>query len=219
MNLRIPGPIPVPSDIIEKMAMPMINHRGPEFKDLLHNVTTKLKQVFETDSDIFILSTSGTGALETAIVNTLSPGDVVLSASAGAFGDRFADIAESHGATVIRLKVPWGNAITPNDIELALTNNNAITAVLVTHNETSTGVTIDLEAIAVVVKAFDKLLLVDGVSSVSSIPLRTDAWNCDVVATASQKGWSVPPGLAFVSFSKVVSAEPNDTDNSSGISS
>ncbi len=202
MNLRTPGPIPVPDDALEAMSGPMINHRGPEFKDLLYRVTDKLKRVFETQGDVYILTASGTGALEAAIVNTLSPGDRVLSASGGAFGDRFGGIAETYGARVVKLSVRWGTAVSPDELRRALEANSDVKAVLVTHNETSTGVTIDLEAISGVVREFNKLLLVDGVSSVSSIPLRTDSWGCDVVATASQKGWAVPPGLAFLSFSE-----------------
>ena len=202
MNLRIPGPIPVPEDILDAMSRPMINHRGPEFKDLLFRVTERLKQVFETEHDVYILTSSGTGAMEAAVVNTLSPGDKVICATAGAFGDRFGQIAKVFGADVITASFPWGSAVDPDGIRGALRANPDAKAVLVTHNETSTGVTVDLEAVAgVVKKEFDKLLLVDGISSVCSLPLSTDAWGCDVVTTGSQKGWMVPPGLAFFTFS------------------
>ena len=203
MNLRIPGPIPVPDDILEAMSGPMINHRGPEFKDILFRVTDRLKQVFETKHDVYVLTASGTGAMEAAIVNTLSPGDKVLCASAGVFGNRFGQIAESYGADVITLSVPLGTAVEPVLVREALDANPGVKAVLVTHNETSTGVTMDLDAIAKVVKGeFGKLLLVDGISSVCSLPLPTDSWGCDVVTAASQKGWMLPPGLAFISFSE-----------------
>ena len=203
MNLRIPGPTPVPQDILEAMSGPMINHRGPEFKELLFRVTTGLKQAFETGDDVFILASSGTGAMEAAIVNILFPGDMVLCTSAGAFGDRFGQIAEAFGAELIRLSAPLGTAVDPAEVRMALKRAPDVKAVLVTHNETSTGVTNDLESIAEVVKGeFDKLLVVDAVSSQCSIPLRTDAWRCDVVASASQKGWMLPPGLGFISFSE-----------------
>ena len=203
MNLRTPGPIPVPDDILEAMSKPMINHRGPEFKDMLYRVTDRLKQVFETKNDLYILTASGTGAMEAAVVNTLSPGDKVLNVTIGTFGDRFGKIAEAFGAGVTTLSFPLGTAVDVDKLSDALRADPNIEAVLVTHNETSTGVTNDLEAIAGVVKdEFDKLLLVDGISSVCSIPLPTDAWGCDVVATASQKGWMLPPGLAFISFSE-----------------
>ncbi len=203
MNLRIPGPIPVPDDILEIMSQPMINHRGPEFKEMLYRATAGLKRVFDTESDVYILTSSGTGAMEAAVVNTLSPGDKVVNVTIGEFGNRFGDIAEIYGAEVVTLSFPYGTAADPDEIRKVLNANPDVKAVMVTHNETSTGVANDLEAIAKVVKGeFDKLLLVDGISSVASIPLQTDAWGCDVVATASQKGWMLPPGLAFISFSK-----------------
>ena len=203
MNLRIPGPIPVPDEILETMGEPMINHRGPEFAEILYRTTDRLKQVFETAGDAYILTSSGTGAMEAAIANTLSPGDRVLSASVGVFGDRFAEIAEVYGADVTRLEFPWGEAIDPDAVRAALDDDAEIKAVLVTQNETSTGVANDLAAVAGVVKGeFGKLLLVDGISSACSMPLSTDAWGCDVVAAASQKGWMLPPGLAFLTFSE-----------------
>ena len=203
MNLRTPGPIPVPEDILESMSWQMINHRGPEYKDLLNRTTEGVKQVFETKNDLYIMTSSGTGAMEAAIVNTLSPGDKVVNVCVGVFGERFGEIAELFGAEVISLDFPYGSAADPDAIRDTLNDNPDVKAVLVTHNETSTGVTNDLQAIAAVVKGeFDKLLLVDGISSVCSIPISTDAWECDVVATASQKGWMLPPGLAFISFSE-----------------
>jgi len=202
-NLRTPGPTPVPSDIVEAMSNPMIDHRGPEFLEIITAATEQLKQVFMTTNDIFILTASGTGALEAAIVNTLSPGDKVLSASAGSFGDRFTEMVETYGADVQRLNFEWGSPIEPDAIRTALQADPGIKAVLVTHNETSTGVTHPLQAIAEVVKGeFQKLLLVDAVSSLACVPLPVDGWNCDVVATASQKGFMIPPGLAFITMSK-----------------
>ncbi len=203
MNLRLPGPIPVPEEILETLSRPMINHRGPQFKDMLYRVTDRLKQVFTTDGDVYVLTSSGTGAMEAAIVNTLSPGDRVLCASIGYFGERFGEIAARYGADVRMLTFDPGTAVDPERLRAALEGDPDVKAVLVTHNETSTGVANDLQAIAGVVKGeFDKLLLVDGISSVCSLPLHTDDWGCDVVATASQKGWMLPPGLAFLSFSE-----------------
>jgi aspartate aminotransferase-like enzyme len=202
-NLRTPGPTPVPDEIVAAMANPMINHRGPEFLELIEKTTGQLKQVFMTQGDLYILTASGTGALEACIVNTLSPGDRVLSAPAGAFGNRFTEIAEAYGADVVTLEFEWGTAVDPEVLRKALQRDPSIKAVLVTHNETSTGITHPMEDIArVVKKEFGKLLLVDAVSSLGCIPLPVDAWDCDVVATASQKGFMVPPGLAFVSMSQ-----------------
>ncbi len=201
-NLRTPGPTPVPEDIVEAMSDPMINHRGPEFVELINEATEKLKQVFMTQNDLLILTASGTGALEAAIVNTLSPGDKLLGVTAGSFGDRFCDAAEAYGAEVQRLSFEWGEPVDPAAVRQALRDDPEIKAVLVTHNETSTGVTHDMEAISGIVKGeFDKLLLVDAVSSLGCIPLPVDGWNCDVVATASQKAFMLPPGLGFVSMS------------------
>ncbi len=201
MSLRIPGPIPVPDDILQEMSQPMINHRGPGFEEILYRVTDRLKQVFETENDLYILTASGTGAMEAAVVNTLSPGDAVLCASAGVFGDRFGQIASIYGADVIHLSCPPEQGVAPERVRTALESRPDVKAVLVVHNETSTGVTNPLQEIAGVVKGeFDRLLLVDGISSVCALPLSTDSWGCDVVATASQKGWMLPPGLAFLSF-------------------
>ncbi len=181
----------------------MINHRGPEFKDLITRAAAGLKQVFQTKNDVLILTASGTGGMEAAVVNTLSPGDKVLAVSIGSFGDRFAQIAEKYGAQVTRLSVPWGNAVDPQQIREALRKDAGIKAVLVTHNETSTGVTNDIKAISQVVKGeFDKLFIVDSVSGVSAIPLLTDEWKIDVAVSGSQKGWMVPPGFAFLAVSE-----------------
>ena len=202
MQLRIPGPTPCPPQALEAMGRQMINHRGGEFGKILNSITGKLKQAFQTKGDVFVLTASGTGGLEAAIVNTLSPGDKVLSLANGAFGERFADIAEQYGAEVIRLDFQWGKSVDLDAIEEALKADGNIKAVLATHNETSTGMTNDLKKISTVVKKFDKLLLVDAISSLGCINLPTDEWNCDIVVTASQKGWMVPPGLAMISVSE-----------------
>jgi len=202
MQLRIPGPTPCPPQALQAMARQMINHRGKEFAEILNSVTMKLKQVFQTREDVFLLTSSGTGGLEAAIVNTLSPNDKILATSCGFFGDRFADIAEQYGAKVERLNFEWGKPVAPEAVSKALKAGGDIKAVLVTHNETSTGVTNDLSKISSIVKEFDKLLLVDAISSLGCIDLPTDNWHCDVVVTGSQKGWMVPPGLAMVSVSE-----------------
>jgi aspartate aminotransferase-like enzyme len=180
----------------------MINHRGEEFARILSSTTEKLKQAFQTKGDVFILTSSGTGGMEAAIVNTLSPGERVLSISNGAFSERFADIAEQYGAQVTRLSFEWGKAIDLDTVEKALKADGDVKAVLATHNETSTGMTNRLGDISSVVKKFDKLLLVDAISSLGCIDLPTDDWQCDVVVTGSQKGWMAPPGLAMVSVSE-----------------
>jgi aspartate aminotransferase-like enzyme len=201
MQLRIPGPTPCPDEVLKAIGRQMINHRGKEFAEMQGRIIPRLKQCFQTDNDVLVLTTSGTGGMESAIVNTLSPGDKVLGVSIGIFGDRFLEIARVYGADVIQLKYDWGQVASPDDVKKALNDNPGIRAVLVTHNETSTGTTNPLKDIAKVVKDAGKLILVDAVSSLSCIDVQTDAWKLDVVVTASQKGWMVPPGLAFVSVS------------------
>ncbi|MBI5946651.1 MAG: alanine--glyoxylate aminotransferase family protein [Chloroflexi bacterium] len=202
MNLRIPGPTPIPDEVLRASAAQMMNHRGPEFAQILRRVTDGLNWVFGASTDVLSFTTSGTGGLEVAIVNTLSPGDRVLSVSIGSFGDRLKSIAKTYGADVVSYATEWGEAADPAEIARLLDADATIKAVLVTHNETSTGVTNPLEAIAKEVRARDRLIIVDGVSSVSSVPCPVERWDLDVVVSGSQKGWMAPPGLAFVHFSE-----------------
>jgi aspartate aminotransferase-like enzyme len=199
MNLRIPGPTPLPPEVRDALRQQMINHRGREFGRLLAEVTDQLKHFFQTQNDLLILTGSGTGAMEAAIVNTLSPGERALVVSIGNFGDRFAAIARAFGVDVVKLDFPAGRAADPDAVAKALDADPAITTLLVTHNETSTGVTNDLRALAQAAKEREKLLIVDAISSVGSVDLKTDDWGCDIVLSCSQKGWMVPPGLAFAS--------------------
>ena len=179
----------------------MINHRGPEFRALLPELEAGLKWAFQTDNDMLIFPASGTGGLESAVANVLSPGERVLVVTIGAFGDRFADLAEAFGADVARLTLPWGEAADPEDLDDLLSREPDIATVLITHNETSTGVSNPLQALAAIVKRHKRLLVVDGVSSIGSIALPVDAWGVDVAITASQKGWMLPPGVTMLSVS------------------
>ena len=200
-QLRVPGPTPLPAEVMEAIGRQMINHRGPDFHRMFREVTEKMKLVFQTKNDLLILTGSGTGGLEAAIVNTLSPGDKVLSISIGVFGDRFAAMAKTFGADVTKLSFTQGTPAQIEPVRVALKADPLIKAVLVTHNETSTAVTNDLKSIAAVAKEFGKLLLVDGISSVGSIDLPVDEWQIDVAVSASQKGWMVPPGMTMMSVS------------------
>jgi aspartate aminotransferase-like enzyme len=204
VNLRIPGPTPCPDDVLEAMSRQMINHRGPEFADLINRITKSLQAFFETKNDVLTLTCAGTGAMESAVVNSLSPGDRALCVSIGVFGDRFADIAKTYGVEVDKVSFELGTAADPDRIVEALKKDASYKAVMVTHNETSTGVTNDLGAIAKAVRGArpDILILVDAISSLGSLPLPVDAWDLDVVLTGSQKGWMVPPGMAMVSVSE-----------------
>jgi aspartate aminotransferase-like enzyme len=200
-QLRVPGPTPCPPEVLKAMAWPMVNHRGPEFHQMMTDATEDMKKVFQTKNDVLLLTGSGTGGLEAAVVNLFSPGDKVLLVTIGVFGDRWGNIAKTFGVDVVTLKVEWGKAADPDAVKKAINDNPGIKAVLVTHNETSTGVTNDLASISKVVKEAGKLLVVDAISSMSSINCPVDAWNCDVVISGSQKGWMVPPGMAFASVS------------------
>jgi aspartate aminotransferase-like enzyme len=186
------------------MSRQMINHRGPEFAEMVNRITDGLKTLFETKNDVLTLTSAGTGAMESAVVNTLSPGDHVLVVSIGVFGNRFADICRTYGVAADTVDFEMGTAADAGQVADALRKDASYKAVLVTHNETSTGVTNDLEAIAKAVRGArpDILILVDAISSLGSIPLPVDAWDLDVVLTGSQKGWMVPPGMAMVSVSK-----------------
>jgi aspartate aminotransferase-like enzyme len=179
----------------------MVDHRGPELAALIKRSLPRLRAAFQTTGDVMILTTSGSGGLEAAVANTLSPGDHVLSVTTGNFGDRFAAIATVYGARVTKLACEWGEAADPEALRAALREHADVRAVLLTHNETSTGITNPLEQLAAVVRETDALVLVDAVSSLSSIPVAVDRWGLDVVVTGSQKGWMLPPGLAFVSMS------------------
>ncbi len=201
-NLRIPGPTPCAEEALAAMSRQMINHRGPEFAGILDRATSRVKEVFETKNDVFILTTSGTGAMEAAVVNFLSPGDEVLCVSIGAFGDRFDQIATTYGVKATVLSFEWGKAADPDDVDKALAANPNYKAMLVTHNETSTGVTNPLEALAKVARKRGVLTIVDAVSSLSAVPCPVDKWELDVVVTGSQKGWMVPPSLAMMSVSE-----------------
>jgi aspartate aminotransferase-like enzyme len=201
-QLRVPGPTPIPERVVRAASRPMINHRGPEFAALLRDVEEGLRWALRTSNDVLIYPCSGTGGLEAAVVNLLSPGEQALFCTMGSFGDRWADIGAGYGADVLRLSVPAGEPIDPEDVERILAEHSEITTVFVTHNETSTGVYNDIPAIAAVVKGRGKLLAVDSVSGAGCIPLETDGWGIDVLITGSQKGWMAPPGVAMVAVSE-----------------
>jgi aspartate aminotransferase-like enzyme len=198
-QLRIPGPTPLPERVVRAASKPMIDHRGPEFAELLTDVTAGLKRVFETSGDLLVLTCSGTGGLESAVANLVSPGDEVVAAICGNFGERFAGIAAAYGAQVTRLEAEWGQPVEPDDLAEVLAAQPGAGLVLLTHNETSTGVTNRLAELVRVAREAGRIVAVDGVSSVSSMPAEVDRLGVDVMVSGSQKGWMAPPGLAFVS--------------------
>ncbi len=202
-NLRIPGPTALPPTVREAGARQMINHRGPEFAAMLGRILAGVKPYFGTTSDVAMITTAGTGGLEAAVVNTLSPGDRVLGVSIGSFGDRFAKIARTYGADVTKIEVEWGHAADPAELHAELQRDRDYKAVLLTHNETSTGVMNPIAELAAVVRdvAPDALVLVDSVSGLGAVPFQMDAWGVDVVVTGSQKAWMAAPGLAMIAAS------------------
>jgi aspartate aminotransferase-like enzyme len=184
------------------MNRPMIDHRGPEFAAILAEITAGAKRVFKTSNDLLLLTSSGTGGLESAVANLVSPGDEVVVALSGNFGERFAALASAYGADVVRLEFEWGQPVDPDDLARVLESHPQGKVVLLTHNETSTGLTNPLRELARVARDAGRIVVVDGVSSISSIAIETDAWGIDVAVSGSQKGWMAPPGLALVSVSE-----------------
>jgi aspartate aminotransferase-like enzyme len=200
-QLRIPGPTPLPDRVVRAMSRPMIDHRGPEFAAILSDISAGAKRVFKTKNDLLLLTSSGTGGLESAVANLVSPGDEVAVALCGNFGERFAALAVAYGAQVHRLESEWGRPVDPGDLKGFLQQHPNARVLLLTHNETSTGLTNPLRELARAGRDADRIVVVDGVSSISSIDIETDAWGIDVAVSGSQKGWMAPPGFALVSVS------------------
>lgn len=200
----LPGPTSVPPRVLRALSAPIIAHRGPVFEKLLIDTTEGVKKIFQTNNDLITFTASGTGGMEAAVVNFLSPGEKAVVISIGSFGERFVKICENYNIETIVLEYPWGTPAVPEDLAaiLAQDTGKTIKAVLVQHNETSTGVLNDIQAIA---KAKDKhpaLLIVDSVSGIAADDLQTDNWNIDVVIAGAQKAFMIPPGLAMLSVSE-----------------
>ncbi len=199
--LLTPGPTPLPPQVLESMARPIIHHRTPQFQAILKEASLGLKTVFQTSNDVFIISSSGTGAMEAAVINLLSSGDTALVVQGGKFGERWTEIAKAYGINCEIIDVEWGKAVDPQEINKRLKANPKIKAVFATLCETSTGVDNDIEKIAGITKASPAVLVVDAISGLGAIDLKTDAWGVDVVVSGSQKGLMLPPGLGFISLS------------------
>ena len=201
--LMIPGPTPVPEDVLLEMAKAPVPHRSSEFSKLFDEVNEDLKMVFQTKNDVFIFASSGTGAMDAALSNLINIGDKVLSLVIGNFGDRWAKIAESHGANVEKIVVPFGEVVAPEVLRKRLEEdvNKEIKIVTLTHSETSTGAKNDVKALCALIKEHGALSVVDGVTSVGAMDIKTDEWGVDVLVSGSQKGFMIPPGLAFLTAS------------------
>jgi serine---pyruvate transaminase len=201
-RLFTPGPVMVPEKVLLKMAEPIFHHRTPEYERLFEDVCTKLKKVFLTEGDVLTLASSGTGAMEAAVVNTLAKGDKAVAVRGGKFGERWYEICTAYGIETIPLDVEWGRAVAPEAVGKVLDANPGVKAVFTTQSETSTGVITDLKALGEVMRKYDAALVTDAVSGLGAHELRQDEWGIDIVMSGSQKTFMLPPGLGFVSVAK-----------------
>lgn len=199
----IPGPTPVPESVLLAMAKSPIGHRSGEFSDILKEVYEDLRWVFQTKNDVFVFAASGTGAMEAALANLVNPGDKVLSLVIGNFGARWVKVAQSRGAVVEKIEVEMGEVINPADLKakLAADTRKEIKIVTLTHSETSTGAKNDIKTLCEIIKQHGAVSVVDGVTSVGCMDVKMDEWGIDVLVSGSQKGFMIPPGLAFLAAS------------------
>lgn len=202
--LMIPGPTPVPESVLLAMAKHPIGHRSSEFSDILKEVYADLKWLFQTKNEVFIFAASGTGAMEAALANIVNQGDKILSLVMGNFGARWVKIAQSRGAVVEKLEVELGDVIRPQDLKakLAQDTKKEIKIVTLTHSETSTGAKNDIQTLCKIIKDHGAISVVDGVTSVGCMDVKMDEWGIDVLVSGSQKGFMIPPGLAFLAASE-----------------
>ena len=194
-----PGPTPLPPYVRESMSKEIIHHRTPQFQAIFKEVEEGLKYIYQTNNDVFVLASSGTGAMETAVCNIINLGDKVIVIEGGKFGERWTELNKVYGAQIELVKVEWGKAVEPKVIKDILSKDKNIKAVFATQCETSTGVVNDIEALAKIIKQTNAILVVDAISGLGAVDLKTDAWSVDIVVCGSQKGLMLPPGLGFIS--------------------
>jgi aspartate aminotransferase-like enzyme len=199
--LLTPGPTPVPPEVLAALAQPVIHHRERDYREIYERCLARLREVYRTEHDVLMFTTSGTGAFESAVANLTSPGDRQLVLSAGNFGERWAGMVQAFGADLVHIRLDWGETPEPEDLRSALAEAGDVRVVYLTHSETSTGVVCDLQALTAVANEAGALVVVDGVSSLGAVPLESDAWGIDVVVSGSQKALMCPPGIAFASVS------------------
>jgi len=200
--LLSPGPTPVPENVLAAAAEPIIHHRTPEFSKIFMDVTEGLKYVFGTKEDAYILTSSGTGTMEAAVVNTLSPGDKALTINAGKFGERWGNICKAYGIQHKEIIVEWGVDYTKAQLEAEMKANPEIKAVFCQLSETSTGAIFDVQGFGEVVAGTNAILVVDGISGAGVMPCPMDEWKIDIFLSGSQKSFMIPPGLAYIAFSQ-----------------
>lgn len=202
-RLLTPGPVPVPEAVREAMARTVLHHRAPEFLPVVEEIRSGLKAVFQTEREVLILSTSGTGAMEAAVANAFSPGERVIVVRGGKFGERWAELCEAHRVEALCVDVEWGRAVEPGAVRAAFDRAPDARALLVQASETSTGVYHPIrELCALVHEQPGRLMVVDGISGVGVHDLPMDAWGIDVLVSGSQKSWMLPPGMAFIALSE-----------------
>ena len=199
--LLSPGPTPVPDSVLSAAAEPIIHHRTPEFSEIFMQVTEGLKYVYGTKEDVFILTSSGSGAMEAAIVNTLSPGERIISINGGKFGERWGNIAKAYGVNVKEIVLEWGADFTKEQLAAELKANPGVKAVFTTLSETSSGAIYDIKGFGEVVAPTEAILVVDGISGIGATPCPMDEWKVDIFVSGSQKSFMIPPGLAYIAFS------------------
>jgi aspartate aminotransferase-like enzyme len=200
--LITPGPTPVPPEVLLAGAEPIVHHRAPRFVEIFNETIEGLKYVYQTSNDIIVFAASGTGAMEAAVVNVVNPGDTVIVASVGNFGERWVKLAGKWGAEVVALDFEWGTKADPAAIAKALADHPEAKAVYVQFSETSTGVVNDIKAIGEIVAKTPAILVVDAISGLGATDLPTDEWRVDVCVAGSQKALMIPPGLAMVAVSE-----------------
>ncbi len=201
-RLYAPGPTPVPEDVLTEMAKPIWHHRTPAFEKVIEEVRAGLKWIFQTKEEVLIFASSGTGAMEGSVVNTMSTGDRALVIDGGKFGERWWKICKAYGLEYDVIKVEWGNAVNPAEIEKKLKEKEYRT-VFIQASETSTGVSHPIKEISAIVKQFpNTLLVVDGITAVGVVNLPMDEWGIDILLSGSQKAFQLPPGLAFAAVSQ-----------------
>jgi aspartate aminotransferase-like enzyme len=198
--LFTPGPTPVPPEVLAALAEPVLHHRARDYREIYERCLGRLREVYRTQNDVLMFTTSGTGAFESAVANLTTPGERQLVLSAGNFGERWAGMVKAFGAELVHVRLDWGETPEPDDLRSALAGGD-VRVVYLTHSETSTGVVCDVQALAAVAKDAGALVVVDAVSSLGAVPLETDAWDIDAVVSGSQKALMCPPGVAFVSVS------------------
>lgn len=201
--LRIPGPTPLHPDVVKALGHEMVPHRGPLVIEAMTRIQPIAKAIHGlSDGEVVLWAGTGTYGFEAAILNLTSPGDKVVVTVAGDFGDRFAKAGEMLGLDVRRVDAEWGEAVQPDELDAAIRDHGDVKAVMITHNETSTGVTQPLAELAAVARAHDALVVVDAVSSAAALPIQMDAWGLDWVLSGAQKAWMCPPGLMISAVSE-----------------